>query len=46
MPRKKSIWTLLNNKPFFKRFVGLAKSNREIVERIMLKAEVELYTKD
>ena len=42
----KSIWTLINNKPFFKRFHKLNEANRKIVESIMLKSEVELYAKD
>jgi hypothetical protein len=42
----KSIWTILENKSFFKRFAVLMPQNREVYERVIKQADVELYAKD
>ena len=43
----KSIWTLLNNKSFFRRFANMpCRQHREIYERIIKLSEVELFAKD
>ena len=44
--RKRSILALLAHKSFFKRFRSLKQSDHEIYERIMRRAQIELYAKD